>query len=168
MSRTLSFAGVIFDLQMLIDTVDLYDQILEVTTKPMIVDADNGGLTEHFMFTVRTLERLGVSAVIIEDKIGPKRNSLFGTDVEQAQDTPEEFAHKIASGKRAQVTNDFMVIARIESLILKQGQEDAIARAQQEAGHGLWAWLECDPTSDPRAVAAGHAPGCGGRRRYGR
>ena len=106
------------------------DQILEVTHKPMIVDGDNGGLTEHFCFNVRTLERLGVSAVIIEDKVGPKRNSLFGQDAGQQQDTIEEFCHKIASGKRAQVTPHFMIFARIESLILGQGQEDAMERAQ--------------------------------------
>jgi phosphoenolpyruvate phosphomutase len=106
------------------------DEIFEVTTKPMIVDADNGGITEHFLFTVRTLERYGVSAVIIEDKIGPKRNSLFGTAVVQTQDTIEKFAAKINAGKKAQVTEDFMIIARIESLILKQGLEDALKRAK--------------------------------------
>jgi phosphoenolpyruvate mutase len=106
------------------------DQILEVTRKPMIVDADNGGLTEHFCFNVRTLERLGVSAVIIEDKVGPKRNSLFGQDAGQQQDTIEEFCHKIASGKRAQITPHFMIFARVESLILGQGQADAMERAK--------------------------------------
>jgi phosphoenolpyruvate phosphomutase len=109
--------------------VSTIDQILEVTTKPIIVDADNGGLPEHFAFTVRTLERHGVSAVIIEDKIGAKRNSLFGTDVKQTQDTIEDFSSKISIGKKAQVTEDFMIIARIESLILKQGMEDALKRA---------------------------------------
>ena len=104
-------------------------EILEVTTKPIIVDADNGGLPEHFAFTVKTLERLGVSAVIIEDKIGRKRNSLFGTDVEQQQDTIEEFGEKMKIGKNAQVADDMMIIARIESLILKQGMEDALKRA---------------------------------------
>jgi len=112
------------------------EQILEVTTKPMIVDADNGGLAEHFMFTVKSLERHGVSAVIIEDKIGIKRNSLFGTDVEQEQDSIENFCYKIKKGKEAQVTKEFMIIARIESLILKKGMEDALkrARAYIEAG----------------------------------
>ncbi|MBL6990384.1 MAG: phosphoenolpyruvate mutase [Bacteriovoracaceae bacterium] len=116
--------------------VSTIDQILEVTTKPMVVDADNGGLTEHFTFTVRTLERLGVSAVIIEDKIGAKRNSLFGTDAKQKQDTISDFSHKISKGKQAQVTEDFMIIARIESLILKTGLEDALTRARSyiEAG----------------------------------
>lgn len=105
-------------------------QILEVTTKPIIVDGDTGGMVEHFPFIVKTLERLGVSAIIIEDKMGLKRNSLFGTDVEQIQDTMEGFSKKIQAGKRAQVTDDFMVVARIESLILKKGIEDAIARAK--------------------------------------
>ena len=110
--------------------------ILEVTTKPIIFDGDTGGIAEHFIFMVRTLERLGVSAVIIEDKIGLKRNSLFGTDVEQQQDNIIDFSNKISAGKKAQVTNDFMVIARIESLILKAGLADALGRAKAyiEAG----------------------------------
>ncbi len=112
------------------------EDILEVTTKPIIFDGDTGGIPEHFVFTVKTLERLGVSAVIIEDKIGLKKNSLFGTEVEQRQDDKSHFAHKVSSGKSAQVTEDFMIIARIESLILKQGVFDALARAQTyiEAG----------------------------------
>jgi len=110
--------------------------IFEVTTKPIIFDGDTGGVTEHFVFMVKTLERLGVSAVVIEDKVGLKKNSLFGTDVLQAQDTIENFCHKIISGKKALVTDDFMVVARIESLILKQGMDDAVkrARAYVEAG----------------------------------
>lgn len=105
------------------------NDILEVTTKPIIYDADTGGKLEHFQFTVRTLERLGISVAIIEDKVGLKKNSLFGTDVPQTQDTIENFCAKIKAGKAAQVTDDFMVVARIESLILDQGIEDAITRA---------------------------------------
>lgn len=106
------------------------NNILEVTTKPIIYDGDSGGLPEHFKFMVRTLEREGVSAVIIEDKVGAKKNSLFGTDVEQTQDTIENFCNKIKVGKEALVTDDFMIIARIESLILKAGMEDALKRAE--------------------------------------
>jgi len=106
------------------------NDLVEVTTKPIIFDGDTGGKIEHFVFTVRTLERLGVSAVIIEDKIGLKKNSLFGTDVEQEQDSIEHFCAKIRAGKQAQVTGDFMVIARIESLILKSGMNDAVSRAE--------------------------------------
>ena len=111
-------------------------EVLEVTTKPIIYDADTGGQTEHFQFTVRTLERLGVSAVIIEDKTGLKKNSLFGNEVPQTQDSIENFSHKISSAKKAQITDDFMVIARIESLILEAGMDDAIIRAKAflEAG----------------------------------
>lgn len=105
------------------------NDLVEVTTKPIIFDGDTGGKTEHFVFTVRTLERLGVSAIIIEDKVGLKKNSLFGTDVEQTQDTIEGFCEKIKAGKAAQVTEDFMIIARIESLILQTGMEDALTRA---------------------------------------
>lgn len=112
------------------------DDITEVTTKPIIFDGDTGGLTEHFVYTVRSLEKMGVSAVIIEDKKGLKKNSLFGTEVKQTQATIEEMSAKIAAGKKAQLTDDFMIIARIESLILEQGMEDALARAHAfvEAG----------------------------------
>lgn len=105
------------------------DDITEVTTKPIIFDGDTGGLTEHFVYTVRSLEKMGVSAVIIEDKKGLKKNSLFGTEVKQTQATIEEMSAKIAAGKKAQLTDDFMIIARIESLILEKGMEDALARA---------------------------------------
>ncbi len=107
---------------------DLNDA-LEVTTKPVIFDGDTGGKVEHFVFTVRTLERLGISAVIIEDKVGLKQNSLFGTDAVQTQDTIEGFCAKIKAGKNAQITEDFMVIARIESLIAGKPVEDALERA---------------------------------------
>ena len=110
--------------------VGTIEEALEGTTKPLIFDGDSGGLAEHFVFTVRTLERLGVAAIVIEDKEGLKRNSLYGTDVPQTQADPEAFARKITAGKKAQITNDFAVIARIESLILKAGLADALARAQ--------------------------------------
>ena len=112
------------------------EEILEVTTKPIIVDGDTGGKIEHFKFRVKTLERLGVSAIIIEDKIGSKRNSLFGTDVEQHQDTIENFSKKINEGKKSLITEDFMIIARIESLILNNGIDDSLERAKAyiEAG----------------------------------
>ena len=106
------------------------EEILEVTTKPIVVDGDTGGKIEHFKFTVRTLERLGISAVIIEDKIGNKRNSLFGNSVKQEQDTIQHFCKKIEVGKNALITDDFMIIARIESLIMKKGYQDAIDRAK--------------------------------------
>lgn len=105
------------------------DDLTEVTTKPIIFDGDTGGLTEHFVYTVRSLEKLGVSAVIIEDKTGLKKNSLFGAEVVQTQDSIEAFSAKIAAGKRAQKSADFMIIARIESLILERGMEDALTRA---------------------------------------
>jgi len=106
------------------------NEILEVTTKPVVYDADTGGKPEHFVFTVKTLERHGVSAAIIEDKTGLKKNSLFGTDVEQTQDTIEAFSAKITAGKHAQATDHFMIIARIESLILGKGVDDAFERAR--------------------------------------
>lgn len=105
------------------------EDITEVTTKPIIFDGDTGGRTEHFVYTVRSLERLGVSMVIIEDKTGLKKNSLFGNEVVQTQDTIEHFCAKIRAGKKAQRTKEFMICARIESLILEQGMEDALTRA---------------------------------------
>lgn len=112
------------------------DDIMEVTTKPIIFDGDTGGLTEHFVYTVRTLERMGVSMIIIEDKTGLKKNSLFGNEVAQTQDTIADFSAKIAAGKKAQKTKDFMICARIESLILEQGMEDALERAFAFVGAG--------------------------------
>lgn len=118
-----------------IEAVDLTTRLhdlndaLEVTTKPVIFDGDTGGKIEHFVFTVRTLERLGVSAVIIEDKVGLKKNSLFGTDAIQTQDSIEHFCDKIRAGKQAQITPDFMIIARIESFIAGKGLDDAMERA---------------------------------------
>ena len=107
------------------------NDILDATTKSIIYDGDNGGPQEHFVFTVKSLERLGISAIIIEDKTGLKKNSLFGTEVEQEQETKEIFAQKIRAGKQAQVSDDFMIIARIESLILEKGIDDAIERAKE-------------------------------------
>ena len=117
-----------------IEAVDLTTRLhdlndtLEVTTKPVIYDGDTGGKLEHFVFTVRTLERLGISAVIIEDKVGLKQNSLFGTDAIQTQDTIEGFCNKIKAGKDAQITKDFMIISRCESLIAGKPVDDALER----------------------------------------
>lgn len=110
--------------------INTINEIMEVSTKPIILDGDSGGLLEHFVFNIKTIERMGVSAIIIEDKVGLKKNSLFGTEVKQTQDTIENFCEKIAAGKKALLTDEFMIIARIESLILKQGMDDAIKRAK--------------------------------------
>lgn len=128
------------------------EDITEVTTKPIIFDGDTGGLTEHFVYTVRTLERLGVSAVIIEDKTGLKKNSLFGTEVKQTQDTIENFSAKIAAGKKAQLTDDFMIIARIESLILEQGMEDALNRAHAFVASGADGIMIHSRKKDPAEI----------------
>ena len=110
--------------------IDRINEIMEVTTKPIIVDGDTGGLPEHFVYNIQTLERMGVSAIIIEDKTGLKKNSLFGTEVKQVQEDPEIFGEKIKRGKQALQTEDFMIFARIESLILEKGMEDALLRAR--------------------------------------
>ncbi len=127
-------------------------EVLEVTTKPIIYDADTGGQIEHFKFTVRTLERLGVSAVIIEDKTGLKKNSLFGNEVPQTQDTIDNFCDKISSAKSVQVTDDFMVISRIESLILEAGMDDAIERAKAYLGAGADAIMIHSRKKDPAEI----------------
>ena len=125
-----------------IEAVDLTTRLhdlndtLEVTTKPVIYDGDTGGKTEHFVFTVRTLERLGISAVIIEDKVGLKQNSLFGTDAIQTQDSIEGFCAKIKAGKESQVTEDFMIISRCESLIAGKPVEDALERCHAYVAAG--------------------------------
>ena len=128
------------------------DDIMEVTTKPIIFDGDTGGLTEHFIYTVRSLERMGVSMVIIEDKTGLKKNSLFGTEVKQTQDTIENFCAKITAGKAAQKTRDFMICARIESLILEQGMEDALTRAFSYVKAGADAIMIHSRKKDPAEI----------------
>jgi len=128
------------------------EQILEVTTKPLIVDADTGGLTEHFRYHVRTLERLGISAVIIEDKKGAKRNSLFGNEVIQQQETTEDFCQKIRAAKDATITKDFMIIARIESLIMEKGVDHAIKRALAYISSGADGIMIHSKDKDPKEL----------------
>ena len=128
------------------------DDIMEVTTKPIIFDGDTGGLTEHFVYTVRSLERMGVSMIIIEDKTGLKKNSLFGTEVRQTQDTIENFSAKIRAGKKAQKTTDFMICARIESLILERGMKDALERAFAFTAAGADAIMIHSRKKDPAEI----------------
>ena len=141
-----------------IEAVDLtsrmntVNDIFEVTTKPMMFDADTGGKIEHFSFTVKSLERLGVSAVVIEDKIGLKKNSLFGNDVKQTQDSIENFKNKISEGKKSQVTDDFMIIARIESLILEAGMDDALLRSKEYISAGADAIMIHSKHEDPSEI----------------
>ena len=128
------------------------DDIMEVTTKPIIFDGDTGGLTEHFVYTVRSLERMGVSMVIIEDKTGLKKNSLFGTEVEQTQAAIPDFCEKIRAGKKAQKTREFMICARIESLILERGMEDALERAFAFSEAGADAIMIHSRKKDPAEI----------------
>ncbi|MCR4792611.1 MAG: phosphoenolpyruvate mutase [Lachnospiraceae bacterium] len=128
------------------------DEIMEVTTKPIIFDGDTGGKPEHFAYTVRSLERMGVSMVIIEDKTGLKRNSLFGTEVKQTQEDIESFCEKIQIGKKAQKTSGFMICARIESLILEKGMDDAIKRARAFVGAGADAIMIHSRKKDPAEI----------------
>lgn len=128
------------------------EDVMEVTTKPIIFDGDTGGKPEHFVYTVRSLERLGVSAVIIEDKVGLKKNSLFGTEVQQTQDSIESFCAKIEAAKKVQLSDSFMIIARIESLILEQGMEDALARAHAYVAAGADGVMIHSRKKDPAEI----------------
>lgn len=134
--------------------IQTIDQIFDVTSKPMIVDVDNGGLLDYFTFTVRTLDRIGVSAVIVEDKQGDKRNSLSEAGVAQAQDGVDEFCRKIAAGVNARRSDEFLVIARIESLILKKGLEDALLRARAYIDAGADGIMIHSASSTPGEIVA--------------
>ncbi|NQE85983.1 phosphoenolpyruvate mutase [Nocardia terpenica] len=112
------------------------DEIFAVTAKPLIMDGDTGGLPEHFEYTVRELERRGVSAVIIEDKRGLKQNSLLGGSRLQEMESMERFCDKIRRGKATQVTQEFQIFARIESLILGEGMHSALQRADEYVNAG--------------------------------
>lgn len=128
------------------------DDVCEVTTKPIIFDGDTGGQIEHFVYTVRSLERMGVSMIIIEDKTGLKKNSLFGTEVQQTQDSIAHFCEKIRAGKKAQRTKEFMICARIESLILEQGMDDALERAFAFTDAGADAIMIHSRKKDPSEI----------------
>lgn len=130
------------------------DDVMDVTTKPIILDGDTGGMVEHFVYNVKTMERMGVSAVIIEDKCGLKKNSLFGNDVKQTQDSIENFCEKIRAGKAELRTTEFMIIARIESLILDQGQEDALRRAYAYVEAGADGIMIHSRKKDPAEIFA--------------
>ena len=132
--------------------INSVNDIFEVTMKPMIFDGDTGGKTEHFEFTVRSLERAGVSAIIIEDKTGLKKNSLFGNEVKQTQDSIENFSDKISRGKAAQLSDDFMIIARIESLILEVGMDDALTRADAYIDAGADGIMIHSRHKDPKEI----------------
>ena len=137
------------DLSLRLGTIN---QIFEVTTKPLIFDADTGGSIEHFPAKINSLERLGVSAIIVEDKTGPKKNSLYGTSVKQFQDDPTDFSNKIRLGKSSQITNDFFIFARIESLILGKTVDDAIERAQMYIDAGADGIMIHDCIKSPKNI----------------
>ncbi len=132
--------------------INAVNDIFEVTTKPMIFDGDTGGKIEHFEFTVRSLDRIGVSAIIIEDKTGLKKNSLFGNEVFQTQDSVENFCEKISRGKAAQISDDFMIIARIESLILESGMDDALMRADAYINAGADSIMIHSKNKEPKEI----------------
>ena len=117
------------------------NEILDVTTKPIIFDADNGGKIEHISYLIRTLERVGISAVVIEDKVGLKRNSLFKKQVGVKQDSIENFCTKLKRAKEAKISDDLFIVARIESFILGKDLKDAMRRAEAYSQAGADAIL---------------------------
>ena len=128
------------------------NNIFDVTTKPLIMDADTGGKTEHFVINVKSMERLGISSVIIEDKTGLKKNSLFGNDVEQSQEDPVTFGDKIRKAREGLVSEDFMIVARIESLILDKGLDDAVHRAEVYVDHGAHGIMMHSRKKSPKEI----------------
>ena len=132
--------------------LSMLNEVIEVTTKPIIYDADTGGQKEHLVFTIRTLERLGISAAVIEDKTGLKKNSLFENTSDQVHENIDIFCDKISTAKKAQITDDFMVVARIESLILSKGVSDAISRAKAYIDAGADSILIHSKSKDPTEV----------------
>ncbi len=128
------------------------NEMLDVTTKPLIFDADNGGRIEHIHFTVKTLERLGVSAMIIEDKVGLKQNSLFSDQNRSFQDSIKSFSNKLRAASQARRSKDFMVIARIESFILGKGLNDAMKRAEAYSKAGADAILIHSKENTPSEI----------------
>ena len=130
------------------------DQIFEVTTKPLIMDGDTGGKVEHFEMRIKSAERLGISALIIEDKKGLKKNSLLKDTSRQTQEGKIKFAEKISVGKKAQISDDFMIIARIESFILGKGLNDAISRAHSYIEAGADGIMIHSKSKNPREVIA--------------
>ncbi len=130
------------------------NELFDVTSKPLLYDADTGGRPEHFGYTIRSLERLGVSAAVIEDKVGLKRNSLLGDTVGQTRESVENFCYKICAGKAAQATKDFAIIARVESFILNAGLEDALVRAREYVAAGADAIMIHSRSREPDEVFA--------------
>jgi phosphoenolpyruvate mutase len=143
-NSSLSFSSRISSLQ----------NMLDVTTKPVVFDADNGGQLEHLSFLVRSLERSGVSAIIMEDKVGLKKNSLFNNQLGVRQDKPTEFAKKIKKICEARKSEDFMVIARIESFILGKGLNDALKRAEIYSKSGADAIFIHSKEKTPKEIFA--------------
>jgi len=130
------------------------NEILDVTSKPLIFDADNGGRLEHISYLVKSLERIGVSGIIIEDKKGLKKNSLFSSQTKNLQDSIQNFCKKISKAKNAKVSDDLYIVARVESFILGQGIEDALKRANAYSKAGADAILIHSKEKTPHEIFA--------------
>ena len=128
------------------------DQIFDVTSKPLIFDGDTGGKIEHFDSKIKTMERLGISSIIIEDKKGLKKNSLLSNTKSQIQEDIKIFSKKISTGKKAQLSSDFMIIARIESFILGKNLKDAIKRAHAYIDAGADGIMIHSKSNNPKEI----------------
>ncbi len=127
-------------------------EILDITSKPIIFDADNGGRIEHLPFTINSMERQGISAIVLEDKVGLKKNSLFSNQVNAKQDTIKNFSKKISVAVESRKSKDFLIVARIESLILKNGMSDALKRATAYSKAGADAILIHSKQKNPKEI----------------
>ena len=132
--------------------INALSDVLDLTTKPFIFDADNGGRIEHLPYTVNSMERQGVSAIVIEDKVGLKRNSLFKNQKTAQQDTIKNFCKKISVIRKSRKSNDFFIVARIESFILGKGLNDALKRANSYSKAGADAILIHSKEKTPKQI----------------
>ena len=139
----------IVDISTRLETVN---RIFDVTQMPLIIDADTGGKPEHLEVHVKSMERLGISAVIIEDKVGLKRNSLLGNDVHQEQSPIADFQEKISIARAAAFSDEFMVIARVESLVLDKGMDDALERSHEYVSAGAQGVMIHSRKKDPAEI----------------
>lgn len=108
--------------------LETINEILYITSKPLIVDCDTGGDINHFEYMVQKLEDAGVVMVIVEDKTFPKRNSL--TNSNHILEDKDIFAEKIKRGIAVRKSNNFMIIARLEGLIAGHSMEETLGRAE--------------------------------------
>ena len=95
-------------------------EILESTTKPIIYDEDKIITSSYLNYTIQNLESNGISAIVIRDQIARKNDEVYDE---------KDFCNMIKEGKKAQITQDFMIIARIEEMLYGKNVDDAVKKA---------------------------------------